>query len=61
MYQQGTRVNTPSGVGTVQYARMAPPAYASVEAVSVRLDVMADRTGYTARMYPAERVSPYRN
>ena len=61
MYQQGTRVNTPSGVGTVQYVRMVPPAYASVEAVSVRLDVKADRPGYTASMFPADRVWPYRS
>jgi hypothetical protein len=38
MFYKGDRVSTKLGTGTVAYVRMAPPDYATVEAVSVRLD-----------------------
>jgi hypothetical protein len=36
--RKGDRVLTPRGPGVVAYVRMAPPDYANVGAVSVRLD-----------------------
>ncbi len=49
----GQRVTTPYGPGTVAYWRMAPPDFAVVEAVSVRLDSRAGKPGYTGTVIPA--------
>jgi hypothetical protein len=52
----GARVLTPLGLGTVAYVRMAPPEYTAPAAVSVVLDVKADRPGYTGTLFPATAV-----
>lgn len=55
-FAPGTRVHTPHGNGSVAYIRMAPPSYATVEAVSVVLDGRRDRPGYSGTMYAVDDV-----
>ena len=60
-FTQGQRVNTPSGSGTVNYQRMAPPTYSQAESVSVFLDNREpDRLQgkYGGTVFPAEKVTP---
>lgn len=38
MFDQGDRVKTPKGPGSVVFRRMAPPSFAAAEAYSVQLD-----------------------
>jgi hypothetical protein len=59
-FQQGDRVQTPLGPGTVAYVRMAPPDYREPDAVSVRLDSRADAAPwYTGTIFAAHKVQPW--
>lgn len=56
-----TRVQTQYGLGTVQYIRMKPPTYATVEAVSVLLDGRRDLPGYMGTILNVEGVHILKN
>lgn len=57
MLRQGDRVSTPFGPGVVAFVRMAPPTYATIEAVSVVLDRHRTRLNYTGTMLAAGEVT----
>lgn len=57
MFDQGDRVITPEGRGTVVYRRMAPPTYAEPAAYSVRLDSRAGDPTYNGTIYAARDVA----
>jgi len=56
-FDQGDRVMTPGGVGTVKYRRMGSPDYSEVVAYSVVLDHANHNPLYTGSLYPAKEVS----
>jgi hypothetical protein len=58
-YEQGQRVTTPLGPGTVAYQRLAAPDYTEAEAVSVVLDDRRERYGYTGTLFAAYKVTPH--
>lgn len=49
---------TAFGPGTVAFVRMAPPTYATVEAVSVVLDKHRTRPGYAGTMMSVGDATP---
>ena len=56
MFDQGNRVMTPGGAGTVVYRRMKAPDYYEVAAYSVRLDRLSGVVGYCGNIYLAHEV-----
>ena len=46
MYQQGDKVLTPGGVGTIVYCRMEPPTYSTISCYSVQLNSKTNGTIY---------------
>ena len=56
MFDQGDRVITTSGPGTVVYRMMEPPDFINVIAYSVKVDNIS-RQGYTGTIFPANDVS----
>ena len=56
-FAPGIRVQTPFGQGAVAYVRMAPPDYATVAAVSVKLDGRELDHNYTGTILPVEQVT----
>lgn len=58
MFTKDQRVMTSRGAGSVAYQRMAPPDYATPEAVSVVLDSERYRNGYAGTIFSAADVAP---
>ena len=57
MFDQGDRVDTPGGPGTVVYKRMAAPDFVEVAVYSVKLDNSHySPNGSTGTLYQAKQV-----
>jgi len=60
-FDKGQRVNTPNGLGTINYQRMVPPDYSEAMIVSVFLDsrqLDRDLGKYSGTIFPADVVTP---
>jgi hypothetical protein len=53
----GTLVTTPHGSGSINYVRMAPPNYATVEAASVYLENRHGSPNYSGTIVSAEHIT----
>jgi len=56
---RGTRVQTPYGLGLVNYVRMEGPDYVRPAAYSVLLDHKANRPGYSGTVVDAVHVTSW--
>jgi hypothetical protein len=54
---QGSKVNTPKGIGKVLYVRMAPPSYSEVASVSVILESKKNDPKYTGSIFSAQDIT----
>lgn len=56
--QKGCRVRVKSEYGKVNYVRMKPPEYNSIEVVSVILDSRSNDPNYSGTIFSVEDVVP---